>query len=129
MYNMKNKILITIPFLVYIILLPLYINTYKNLSNTFWIVFIIERIFSFLYEDKLTDFLDDEEETLNKVKHFDRYILLGIILFGIIGISALIYIALNYFRLFIILIIGELLDKIFDNARNSFRKYKTMSEV
>lgn len=129
MYNMKNKILITIPFLVYIILLPLYINTYKNLSNTFWIVFIIERIFSFLYEDKLTDFLDDEEETLNKVKHFDRYILLGIILFGIMGISVLIYIALNYFRLFIILIIGELLDKMFDIARNSFRKYKTMSEV
>lgn len=56
MDNIKNKILITIPFVVYIIIFPLYIHTYKNLSDTFWIVFVIERVFSFLYEDKLTNF-------------------------------------------------------------------------
>lgn len=129
MDNIKNKILITIPFVVYIIIFPLYIHTYKNLSDTFWIPFVIERVFSFLYEDKLTNFLDNEEENLDKINYFDKYILLGIILFGVTGLSVLIYIAFNYLRLFIILMIGELLDKTFDNARNSFRKYKAMNEI
>lgn len=129
MDNIKNKILITIPFVVYIIIFPLYIHTYKNSSDIFWIPFVIERVFSFLYEDKLTNFLDNEEKKIDKINYFDKYILLGIILFVVMGLSVLIYIAFNYLRLFIILMIGELLDKTFDNARSSFRKYKTIDEI
>lgn len=125
MNNVKNKTLIAIPFIIYIIIIPLYIYTYNNSLDRFWIVFIIERIFSFFYEDEFSNILDNAEE----ISDSDIYILLGMILFAVLGFSVLIYILFNYFRLFIILMIGELLDKIFDNVRNCLKKHKTINQI
>lgn len=129
MDNIKNKVLIIIPFIAYIIIFPLYIYTYKNSSNMFWYVFIIERVFSFLYEDKLTELFDKAEENLEDTSNNEIYILFGIILFSLFGLLVLLYILFNYFKLFIILMIGEFLDKVFDNLRINFRKNKTIGEI
>lgn len=106
----KNKFFIYIPLIVYLVLIPTYVYTYNKSSNIFWVAFIIERAFSYFYTEKITNLLDDIE--YESKSELGLIIIILILIF--IGLGLIIYIGFNYPTLFVILIIGEIMDAIFN---------------
>lgn len=108
----KPGILVT--FAISLLTVPLYIYTFKNGLWTFWIIFILDRILSPLLSPKFEQSLDSVDLEANSDKEFKvlgRFIIL-IILFCIIGIGLMIYVLFGYPKLFVVLMLGELLDKV-----------------
>lgn len=110
----KNNILIGFIFLIYALVIPAYIYTYKSFSLMFWCIFAIERILSILYSNKIQEFLEKTEET-----DFERYITYFMMCLALITIITFVYIIITYPRLFIILLIGECFDKCFEKIKES----------
>ncbi|MBW6409416.1 hypothetical protein [Clostridium weizhouense] len=106
----KNKFFIYIPLIVYLILIATYIYAYNKSSNIFWVAFIIERVFSYFYTEKITNLLDNIE--CENKSEFGLIVIVLILIF--IGLGLIIYIGFNYPTLFVILIIGEIIDAIFN---------------
>lgn len=113
---MKNKLnifLAMIPFLCSIILMPLYIYTFNRALNFFWVVFIMERLISVFYNDqKLDTLFDTIFKSDSPSKKAGKFYILSLLLFTLIGIGVLIYILFTTPKLFIIIIIGEIIDRI-----------------
>lgn len=95
-------------FIICLLILPLYIYLYKHSLNIFWVLFFGERLISPLLEKKLEGLLDtcDEEDTSM------GGLLLFLLIFSIIAIGFLIFILFKYPKLFVLIMIGELIDKI-----------------
>lgn len=108
----KNGILAT--FAISLLTVPLYIYTFKNGLWTFWIIFILDRILSPLLSPKFEQSLESIDLEANSDKEFKvlgRFIIL-IVLFCIVGVGLMIYVLFTCPKLFIVLMLGELLDKI-----------------
>ena len=100
-------------FIICTLILPLYIYLYKISSNWFWIAFFLERIISPFIDKKINVFLDnDSNEDLNTNEKSLGIFLVFLIIFCIAAILLLIYILIKYPKLFILIIIGECIDKV-----------------
>lgn len=110
----KKNILIGFIFLIYALIVPAYIYTYKSFSPVFWIVFCVERLISILYSKKIQEFLENTEET-----DFERHLTYFMVFLALITIIIFIYIILNYPKLFILILIGESLDRCFEKIQQS----------
>lgn len=101
-------------FAISLLTVPLYIYTFENGLWTFWIIFILDRILSPLLApkfDKGLQCINVEANSDNEFKVLGKFMIL-IILFCIISMALMIYVLFKYPKLFIVLILGELLDKI-----------------
>ena len=114
---------VQLTFLVSIITMFLYIYTYVNNLDAIWIVFVAERILGFVYLDKIDKLLEDinfddrvDEENSKHNKRVFRF-LISILVLIIIVMIVFGYIIFNYIKLFALIIIGEMIDKIVSNIK------------
>lgn len=112
----KSSLIFT--FVISLLMVPLYIYAFKEDLSLFWVLFILDRIISPIIQSKFEKsfdviFLEDEfeNEENKETSSISRFIIL-IILFIIIGLGLIIYVLFNYPSLFIVLMLGELLDSI-----------------
>lgn len=107
-----------------IIMLLIYIFAFRNeLSVIFWSIFIIDRVIAFLFEGKFQGCIDSIDNLSNQLNR-DSTISLNkvtILLIGYAGIGLVIltYILFVYTRLFVIIILGEVIDIILKKILNS----------
>ncbi len=113
-----------IPFILCLLTLPVYIYLYKNSLNGFWILFVVERFMTPLLGKKIENLLDDDlyedlnEEEARAVGKFTIFL----IIFCLVAISIFIYILFKYPRLFILIMIGECIDKVLEKIISNLRE-------
>lgn len=98
-----------------IVMLFMYIFTFKNkLSVIFWSIFIIDRVIAFLFEGKFESCIDSLDSLSNETNADSTMSLskgtISLIGYGGIGVIVLAYILFIYTRLFVILMLGEIMD-------------------
>lgn len=98
-----------------IVMLFMYIVTFKNkLSVIFWSIFIIDRVIAFLFEGKFESCIDSLDSLSNETNADSTMSLskgtISLIGYGGIGGIVLAYILFIYTRLFVILMLGEIMD-------------------
>ena len=119
-----NYIRTSIPFILCLLTLPVYIYLYKNSLNGFWILFVVERFMTPLLGKKIENLLDDDlyedlnEEEARAVGKFTIFL----IIFCLVAISIFIYILFKYPRLFILIMIGECIDKVLEKIISNLRE-------
>lgn len=96
---------ITIVMITYILILLMYLWTYKQGALLFGGFFIIERLISFSYEDKMDEYLKTVD--VGQLKGSSVAI---IFIFILLTIGIFLYTPFKYPGLFWILMIGELID-------------------
>ena len=113
-----------IHFILCLLTLPVYIYLYKNSLNGFWILFVVERFMTPLLGKKIENLLDDDlyedlnEEEARAVGKFTIFL----IIFCLVAISIFIYILFKYPRLFILIMIGECIDKVLEKIISNLRE-------
>ncbi|MGL4913263.1 MAG: hypothetical protein ACRC3Y_12625 [Romboutsia sp.] len=108
----KSGIIAT--FVISLLTVPLYIYSFENNLWIFWVVFILDRIISPILGplfDKSLDSVNLEPDTDNQFTALGRFVVI-IILLCVVGVGMMIYVLFRSPKLFIILMLGELLDKI-----------------
>ncbi|MGG5460959.1 hypothetical protein [Clostridium sp. B9] len=117
----KTSIIIT--FILALATLPIYIYSYKSGAwMIFWSVFILDRIISPIIEPRLEKSLEDTElEADDGTITIGRFLIL-MLLFCIISLGIMGYILFKYPKLFIILILGEVLDQVLRKIIEEFKK-------
>lgn len=104
---------IVIVMITHIIILLMYLWTYKYGSVLLWGFFIIERLLSFSYEDKIEAYL--QREDVSEIKGSSLTIIL---ISTLLTVGIFLYTPFEYPGLFWILIAGELIDWLIKKAKN-----------
>lgn len=104
---------IVIVMITHIIILLMYLWTYKYGSVLLWGFFIIERLLSFSYEDKIEAYL--QREDVSEIKGSSLTIIL---ISTLLTVGIFLYTPLEYPGLFWILVAGELIDWLIKKAKN-----------
>lgn len=115
---MKDKFKVYFSLCLIFIVLPLYIMLYRENTTLFWILFVLERgVYLLLGEgvfNSIEKIIKKEEESSS---------ILGLCIGSVIyGIAMLIWIFINYRKIFFILIIGEILDGIILGVRKLVKR-------
>lgn len=109
------------PILIFMItymgILCMYLVTYKQGSSLLWGFFIIERLLSFSYEQEIDDYLSAIE--VSKISGMRMMVIIGFILFAI---GIFLYIPFKYPGLFVILMLGEVLDFIIKAVKKKLKR-------
>lgn len=112
----KSSLIFT--FVISLLIVPLYIYAFNENHSLFWVIFIVDRIISPIIQSKFEKsfdivFLDSEleDEENNESLSISKFLILTIILI-IIGLGLIIYVLFKHPTLFIILMLGELMDNI-----------------
>lgn len=116
-----NKKSLIIALIASLLLVPLYIYAFNNDLRLFWIIFALDRIASPLLEskfEKALDSIDLNAKDNGEVVVMDKF-LISIVLLVLVGIGMLIYILFKSPTLFVVLVLGELMDYI---AQTMFKK-------
>lgn len=108
---------IVIVMITHIIILLMYLWTYKYGSVLLWGFFIIERLLSFSYEDEIEAYL--EREDISGIKGSSLAVIL---ILTLLTIGMFLYTPFKYPGLFWILITGELIDWLIKKAKNKLMK-------
>lgn len=118
MNQREKEFPIFIVLITYIIIWLMYLITYSQKSYLLWGFFIVERLIAFSYEDEIDHYLSSIEiENINSGKT----IIIG--LFSLLNLALLLYTPFKYPRLFVILIVGEVIDCLGKVVREkSFRR-------
>ena len=109
-----NKKGLIITLVISLLVVPLYIYAFNNDLTLFWIIFVLDRVISPLVQarfEKAFDNLILEPEDNGKTATMSKF-LISIILLVLIGMGMLIYVLFESPMLFIILILGEVMDNI-----------------
>ena len=104
---------IVIVMITHIIILLMYLWTYKYGSVLLWGFFIIERLLSFSYEDKIEVYL--QREDVSEIKGSSLTIIL---ISTLLTVGIFLYTPFEYPGLFWILVAGELIDWLIKKAKN-----------
>ena len=104
---------IVIVMITHIIILLMYLWTYKYGSVLLWGFFIIERLLSFSYEDKIEVYL--QREDVSEIKGSSLTIIL---ILTLLTVGIFLYTPFEYPGLFWILVAGELIDWLIKKAKN-----------
>lgn len=104
---------IVIVMITHIIILLMYLWTYKYGSVLLWGFFIIERLLSFSYEDKIEAYL--QREDVSEIKGSSLTIIL---ILTLLTVGIFLYTPFEYPGLFWILVAGELIDWLIKKAKN-----------
>ncbi len=113
----KSTFSIVVALILSILTIILYIYTYKNGLKLIWLVFLIDRILTFISGSKFEKWFDNIDEELEgsdgslKMSKF----LIFVLIFVLVAIVMLIYILFEYPRLLALIVIGEIIDKIISN--------------
>lgn len=102
----------------YIIILLMYLWTYKQGSPLLWGFFVIERLMSFSYESQVDIYLATIE--LDQLKGRS---VVAVLLFTLLSVGIFLYTPFKYPGLFWILVIGELIDLTVKGIRNRIKKH------
>ena len=114
----KEEFPILIVMMTYVIILLMYIFTYSQKSYLLWGFFIVERLMAIHYDMDIDQYLSNiEDENLSGFK----MIVIGV--FSLLSVGIFIYTPFKYPKLFVILIIGEVIDFI---GRKVKKKIKLM---
>lgn len=105
MRQKEKEFPILVVMITYIIILLMYLWTYKQHSILLWGFFIIERLMSFSYEGEVDRYLTSLE--VSKLKGSSVGI---IVLFALLSTGIFLYTPFKYPGLFGILVAGELID-------------------
>ena len=114
----------SIPFILCLLTLPVYIYLYKNSLNGFWILFVVERFTTPFLGKKIDKLLDedlDEDLTEEESIAAGKFTIF-LITFCLVAIGIFIYILFKYPRLFILIMIGECIDKVLEKIISNIRK-------
>lgn len=103
--------------ITYISILCMYVVTYKQGSPLLWGFFIIERMLSFSYEKEVDEYLAAIE--VSKIS--GRNIVVTVV-FTLFTIGIFLYTAFKYPELFMILIIGEMIDFVVKKLKKKFKR-------
>ncbi len=114
----------SIPFILCLLTLPVYIYLYKYSLNGFWILFVLERVLTPFLGKKIENLLDEDlDENLNEEEAISAgKFTIFLIIFCLATISIFIYILFKYPRLFILIMIGECIDKVLEKIISNIRK-------
>lgn len=104
---------IVIVMITHIIILLMYLWTYKYGAVLLWGFFIIERLLSFSYEDKIEVYL--QREDVSEIKGSSLTIIL---ISTLLTVGIFLYTPFEYPGLFWILVAGELIDWLIKKAKN-----------
>ena len=105
----------SIPFILCLLTLPVYIYLYKNSLNGFWILFVVERFTTPFLGKKIEKLLDedlDEDLTEEESIAAGKFTIF-LITFCLVA---------KYPRLFILIMIGECIDKVLEKIISNIRK-------
>ena len=116
----KNEFPIGTVMVTYSIILLMYIFTYSQGSKLFWAFFIIERLLGWHYEEEIDRYFfkldqDVEEDNINSGK------MISVIVFSLLGVGIYLYTPFKYPGLFIILIIGEVIDFVMKRIKRKIK--------
>ncbi|MBE6023991.1 MAG: hypothetical protein E7231_12360 [Cellulosilyticum sp.] len=107
MKRKKEVFPIVVVMITYIIILLMYLFTYSQNSYLLWGFFIVERLIAFSYDEEIDHYLSRVEvEELNS----GRMLIIG--LFSLLSVGIFLYTPFKYPGLFMILVIGEVIDLI-----------------
>ncbi|MBS5927442.1 MAG: hypothetical protein KIC66_10205 [Clostridium sp.] len=114
----------SIPFILCLLTLPVYIYLYKYSLNGFWILFVLERVLTPFLGKKIENLLDEDlDENLNEEEAISAgKFTIFLIIFCLAAISIFIYILFKYPRLFILIMIGECIDKVLEKIICNIRE-------
>ncbi|MBS5985997.1 hypothetical protein [Clostridium sp.] len=114
----------SIPFILCLLTLPVYIYLYKYSLNGFWILFVLERVLTPFLGKKIENLLDEDlDENLNEEEAISAgKFTIFLIIFCLATISIFIYILFKYPRLFILIMIGECIDKVLEKIICNIRE-------
>ena len=105
-----KKIFVILTFTISLLAIPLYIYALKNNVSLLFLVFVLDRIISFTIgykSKKILDTLDLNEDSKNASSF-----LMTLIILCIIAIICVIYVLFKYPKIFILLMLGEVIDNI-----------------
>lgn len=103
--------------ITYAIILLMYIFTYSQNSYLLWAFFVVERLLSIQYEAELDQYVANiDVETVSGIKS------VAIILFSIISVGIFIYTPFKYPGLFVILLVGEVIDVLLKKLRARIKR-------
>lgn len=105
MKQREEEFPILVVMITYIIILLMYIFTYSQKSYLLWGFFIVERLLSITYENRIDDYLSNIE-----VGEMKGVKIAVIVIFSILSVGIFLYTPFKYPKLFVILLIGEVID-------------------
>lgn len=103
--------------LTFVLIMVMYIYTYNRQSSALWLFFILERVISYSYDDPMNQYMD----SLGDDDHNAKKNLWIMAIFSLISIGFFIYIPFKYPGLFMIVILGEIIDLILKLVRRKMR--------
>ena len=115
-----RKLGVIFTFIIYLLAIPFYIYAYKNSMSLLFFIFILDRIMTFTVGAKMEKILDTMDLHGKDKKNASSFLML-ILLLCLIGIVAIIYILFKYPKIFILLMVGEVIDNI---LRKIFKKLR-----
>lgn len=105
---MKEKFKVYFTLCLVFVVFPLYVMLYRENTTLFWGLFALERIIYIVLGESI---FNSVEKIINKEEGSSSII--GLCIGSVIyGIAMLVWIFINYRKIFFILIIGEILDGI-----------------
>ncbi len=109
----KNTFPIGVIMTTYSIILLMYIFTYGRGLKVFWAFFVIERLLGWQYEDEIEGYFFKLDQALERTPEGPKISparMLSIVLCSILGVGIYLYTPFKYPGLFVILLIGEVID-------------------
>ena len=119
MKETKGQFPLGIIMLTFILILGMYLYTYRTGNGMFWIFFVLERIISMTYDDQIEKVLEVPEEEVPA-----KSTIIWVMVFTGTSIAVFGYTLFKYPKLFIILIIGECIDALLKLVRKKFKRDK-----
>lgn len=108
---------ILVVMITYIIILLMYLWTYRQGSKLLWGFFVVERLLSFSYEEEVDNYLTSVE--VSKLKGIS---IGAIVIFALLSVGIFIYTPFKYPGLFVILVLGELIDLVVKRIKRKWSK-------